>query len=119
MHPIAARTYLHHARNFARSHSRQADRGGDLPNALAADASNGAERGIKSTDRLFRAASDRSVTEDYVLGVIDRLPAGLTEIYFHPAMDIGGVPPARLRSVKQKSSPALACATRSPRAEFG
>ena len=26
--------------------------------------------------------------------MIDRLPDGLTEIYFHPAMDIGGTPPA-------------------------
>jgi len=53
-----------------------------------------AERGIKSTDRLFGLHQTGHVTEDYVLGVIDRLPAGLTEIYFHPAMDIGGVPPA-------------------------
>lgn len=52
-----------------------------------------AERGIKSTDRLFGLHQTGHITEDYVLGVIDRLPDGLTEIYFHPAMDIGGTPP--------------------------
>ena len=53
-----------------------------------------AERGIKSTDRLFGLHQTGHVTEDYVTGVIDRLPDGLTEIYFHPAMDIGATPPA-------------------------
>ncbi len=53
-----------------------------------------AERGIRSTDRLFGLHQTHHITEDYVLGVIDRLPDGLTEIYFHPAMDIGGTPPA-------------------------
>lgn len=53
-----------------------------------------AERGIKSTDRLFGLHQTHHITEDYVLGVIDRLPDGLTEIYFHPAIDIGGIPPA-------------------------
>ncbi len=53
-----------------------------------------AERGIKSTDRLFGLHQTHHISEDYVVGVIDRLPDGLTEIYFHPAMDIGGTPPA-------------------------
>jgi hopanoid biosynthesis associated protein HpnK len=52
------------------------------------------ERGIRSTDRLFGLHQTHHITEDYVLGVMDRLPDGLTEIYFHPAMDIGGTPPA-------------------------
>jgi hopanoid biosynthesis associated protein HpnK len=52
------------------------------------------QRGIRSTDTLFGLYQTGHVTEDYVVGVMDRLPAGLTEIYFHPAMDIGGTPPA-------------------------
>jgi hopanoid biosynthesis associated protein HpnK len=52
------------------------------------------ERGIKSTDRLFGLHQTHLITEDYVVGVMERLPDGLTEIYFHPAMDIGGTPPA-------------------------
>ncbi len=51
------------------------------------------ERGIKSTDRLFGLYQTHHMTGDYVVGVLERLPAGLTEIYFHPAMDIGGTPP--------------------------
>ncbi len=53
-----------------------------------------AERGIKSTDRLFGLHQTHHITEEYVVGVMDRLRDGLTEIYFHPAMDIGGTPPA-------------------------
>ena len=53
-----------------------------------------AERGIKSTNWLFGLHQTHLITEDYVVGVMDRLPDGLTEIYFHPAMDIGGTPPA-------------------------
>ncbi len=52
-----------------------------------------AERGIKSSNRLFGLHQTGHITEDYVVGVLDRLPDGLTEIYFHPAMDIGGTPP--------------------------
>ncbi len=51
------------------------------------------ERGIKSSDRLFGLYQTHHITEDYVVGVLERLPDGLTEIYFHPAMDIGGTPP--------------------------
>jgi hopanoid biosynthesis associated protein HpnK len=51
------------------------------------------ERGIMSSDWLFGLHQTGHITEDYVLGVMERLPDGLGEIYFHPAMDIGGVPP--------------------------
>ncbi|HLX38357.1 MAG TPA: hopanoid biosynthesis-associated protein HpnK [Candidatus Binataceae bacterium] len=50
-------------------------------------------RGIKSSDRLFGLHQTHHITEDYVVGVIDRLPEGLTEMYFHPALDIGRTPP--------------------------
>jgi hopanoid biosynthesis associated protein HpnK len=52
------------------------------------------ERGITSSDWLFGLHQTGHITEDYVLGVMDRMPDGLGEIYFHPAMDIGGIPPA-------------------------
>jgi len=52
------------------------------------------ERGIKSTDRLFGLHQTHRITEDYVVDVMDRLPDGLTEIYFHPALDIGETPPS-------------------------
>ena len=51
------------------------------------------ERGIKSTQRLFGLHQTHRITEDYVAGVLNRLPDGLTEFYFHPAIDIGGTPP--------------------------
>lgn len=51
-------------------------------------------RGITSTERLFGLHQTHHITEDYVVRVMERLPDGLTEIYFHPAMDIGGTPPA-------------------------
>jgi hopanoid biosynthesis associated protein HpnK len=50
-------------------------------------------RGIRSTDRLFGLHQSGHLSEDYVLGVIGRLREGTTEIYFHPAMDVGGTPP--------------------------
>ncbi len=52
------------------------------------------ERGITSTDRLFGLHQTHHISEEYVLGVMERMPDGLTEMYFHPAMDIGGTPPA-------------------------
>ena len=51
------------------------------------------ERGIRSTDSLFGLHQSGHLSEEYVLGVIARLPPGLTELYFHPAADIGGTPP--------------------------
>lgn len=53
-----------------------------------------AERGLKSTDWLFGLHQTGHVTESYVLGLVGRLPEGTTEIYFHPAADVGGVPPS-------------------------
>jgi chitin disaccharide deacetylase len=52
-----------------------------------------AERGIKSSDWLFGLHQTGIESENYLLGVIERLPAGLTVMYFHPAMDVGGAPP--------------------------
>jgi chitin disaccharide deacetylase len=52
------------------------------------------ERGLASTDALFGLHQSGHLDEDYVIGVIDRLCDGTTELYFHPAADIGGVPPA-------------------------
>jgi hopanoid biosynthesis associated protein HpnK len=51
-------------------------------------------RGLRSTEWLFGLHQSGHLTEDYMLGVIARLPPGLTELYFHPAEDIGGIPPA-------------------------
>jgi len=51
-------------------------------------------RGIRSTDWLFGLHQSGHLSEDYLLGVIARLRPGLTELYFHPADDLGGNPPA-------------------------
>jgi chitin disaccharide deacetylase len=48
------------------------------------------QRGIRSTDALFGLHQSGHLTEAYVLGVIARLPPGLSEFYFHPAAAIGG-----------------------------
>lgn len=53
-----------------------------------------AERGLSSTDALFGLHQSGHLSEDYVVGVLDRIRDGTTELYFHPAADIGGVPPA-------------------------
>jgi chitin disaccharide deacetylase len=53
-----------------------------------------AERGLASTDALFGLHQSGNLSEDYVVGVIDRIRDGTTELYFHPAADIGGIPPA-------------------------
>ncbi|MGC1678719.1 MAG: hopanoid biosynthesis-associated protein HpnK [Candidatus Binataceae bacterium] len=52
------------------------------------------ERGIKSTDWLYGLHQSGHLSEDYILRVIERLRDGPTELYFHPAADIGGTPPA-------------------------
>ncbi len=52
-----------------------------------------AERGLTSTDALFGLHQSGNLSEDYVVGVIDRIRDGTTELYFHPAADIGGTPP--------------------------
>jgi hopanoid biosynthesis associated protein HpnK len=53
-----------------------------------------AERGLTSSDALFGLHQSGHLSEDYVVGVIDRIRDGTTELYFHPAADIGGVPPS-------------------------
>ena len=67
------------------------------------------QRGIKSTDWLFGLHQSGNLTEHYVLDVIARLPAGVTEIYGHPAASIGrGRPPeAAEREVEILTSPLL------------
>jgi len=50
-------------------------------------------RGIRTTDRVFGLHQTGHVTEAYIIGLIARLPVGTTEIYFHPAEDVGAVPP--------------------------
>jgi hopanoid biosynthesis associated protein HpnK len=52
------------------------------------------ERGLKSTDRLFGLHQSGHLDEDYILSIIARLGDGVTELYFHPAAEIGGTPPA-------------------------
>ena len=51
-------------------------------------------RGLTSTDALFGLHQSGQLTEDYVVGILDRIRDGTTELYFHPAADIGGTPPA-------------------------
>jgi hopanoid biosynthesis associated protein HpnK len=67
------------------------------------------ERGIKSTDWLFGLHQSGNLSEQYVLGVVARLGPGLTEIYAHPAADLGGAPPpaAAQREVEILISPRL------------
>src|SRR5581483_7429910 len=52
------------------------------------------ERGLKSTDWLFGLHQSGHLDEDYIVAVIENLREGATEVYFHPALDIGGTPPA-------------------------
>jgi len=52
------------------------------------------ERGLTSTDALFGLHQSGHLSEDYVVGVIDRIRDGTTELYLHPAADIGGIPPS-------------------------
>lgn len=52
------------------------------------------ERGIHSADRLFGLHQSGHLSEQYVTGIIERLRPGSTELYFHPALDVGGIPPA-------------------------
>ena len=52
------------------------------------------ERGLRSTDALFGLHQSGHLDEDYIVGVIDQLREGTTELYFHPAADVGGIPPS-------------------------
>jgi hopanoid biosynthesis associated protein HpnK len=49
--------------------------------------------GIRTTDWLFGLHQSGHLSERYLVGVIDRLRPGTTEIYFHPAEDVGATPP--------------------------
>jgi hopanoid biosynthesis associated protein HpnK len=53
-----------------------------------------AARGLTSTDALFGLHQSGHLSEDYIVGLLDRLRDGTTELYFHPAADIGRIPPA-------------------------
>ena len=52
------------------------------------------DRGLRSTDALFGLHQSGHLDEDYIVGVIDQLRDGTTELYFHPAADVGGIPPS-------------------------
>ena len=52
------------------------------------------ERGLRSTDALFGLHQSGHLDEDYIVGVIDKLREGTTELYFHPAADVGDIPPS-------------------------
>jgi hopanoid biosynthesis associated protein HpnK len=67
------------------------------------------ERGIKSTDWLFGLHQSGNLSEHYMLDVVARLSPGVTEIYTHPAADIGGTPPPApaQREVEILTSPLL------------
>jgi hopanoid biosynthesis associated protein HpnK len=52
------------------------------------------QRGLVSTDSLFGLHQSGHLDEDYIVGVLDRIRDGVTELYFHPAADIGSMPPA-------------------------
>lgn len=66
-----------------------------------------AARGIRSADWLFGLHQSGNLSERYLLGVIDRLPEGVIEIYFHPAADLGrGAPlPSAQAEVELLTSP--------------
>ena len=49
--------------------------------------------GIRTTDRLFGLHQTGQMGEEYLAGLIARLPTGTTEIYFHPAAEVGATPP--------------------------
>ena len=53
-----------------------------------------AAHGIRTTDWLFGLHQTGNMSADYLLGVIRRLPPGVTELYFHPEWDIGGASPS-------------------------
>ena len=52
------------------------------------------KHGLRSTDSLFGLHQSGHLDEDYVVAIIGGLREGSTELYFHPAMDIGATPPS-------------------------
>ncbi|MGD0072776.1 MAG: hopanoid biosynthesis-associated protein HpnK [Candidatus Binataceae bacterium] len=80
---------------LARDHLRRKLVGAVIFRSLSARARRKmAERGIRSTDWLFGLHQSGNFSESYLLGLIARLPEGTTELYFHPAADVGGLPPS-------------------------
>jgi hopanoid biosynthesis associated protein HpnK len=51
------------------------------------------EHGIRTTGWLFGLHQSGNLSEEYVAGIVRRLRPGTTEIYFHPAADVGATPP--------------------------
>lgn len=51
-------------------------------------------RGLKSTDWLFGLHQSGHLSESYIVGILERLRPGTTELYFHPAADLGAAPPS-------------------------
>lgn len=49
--------------------------------------------GIRTNDWLFGLHQTGHLSEEYVTGVIGKMRTGVTELYFHPAADIGRAPP--------------------------
>jgi hopanoid biosynthesis associated protein HpnK len=45
-----------------------------------------AAHGIRHPDQMFGLHQSGHITEPYLLGVLQRLPAGITEVYGHPAI---------------------------------
>jgi hopanoid biosynthesis associated protein HpnK len=58
------------------------------------------KQGLRSTDSLFGLHQSGHLDEDYVVAIIDRIRDGNTELYFHPAMDIGATPPSASAQVE-------------------
>ncbi len=64
-------------------------------------------RDLGFVDRLFGLHQTGRLSEDYLVGLLGRLAAGVTEIYFHPALATGGVgvPAEAAREVAILTSP--------------
>ena len=58
-------------------------------------------RGIRTTDRLFGLHQTGHVSEAYVASLIARLPAGTTELYFHPAQGMDASAPSAAQTETQ------------------
>jgi hopanoid biosynthesis associated protein HpnK len=53
-----------------------------------------ARYGLRSNDWVFGLHQSGMLTESYLLGLIPRLRPGVSELYFHPAADVGEIPPS-------------------------
>jgi hopanoid biosynthesis associated protein HpnK len=45
------------------------------------------QRGVKHTDRVFGLLQNARVNEEYICRLLERLPAGDSELYSHPSLD--------------------------------